>query len=75
MRVHSTPGDGFQEATYQRCMVIEMVKENLDFAREFEMPVLYQGVEVGTRRVYFLVSGKISVVLKAVVKLEDVLRP
>ncbi|MEX2116603.1 MAG: GxxExxY protein [Bacteroidota bacterium] len=72
MRIHSALGNGFQEVIYQRCMAIEMDKERLDFAREFEMPVLYQGVEVGTRRVDFLVQQKISVELKAVIRLEDV---
>jgi GxxExxY protein len=36
------------------------------------MPIYYQGEQIGTRRVDFLVEGRISVELKAVIKLEPV---
>ena len=72
MKVHSTIGNGFQEVIYQRCLAIEMEKQGLSFARELEMKIFYEGVEVGTRRVDFLVEGCIMVELKALNKLEDV---
>jgi GxxExxY protein len=72
MKVHSTLGNGFQEVIYQRCLEIEMSKQGITFSREYEMPIHYDGIEVGTRRVDFLVDGKISVELKALMKLEDV---
>ena len=72
MRVHSTLGNGFQEVIYQRCMEIEMGKNDLAFVRECEMPIYYDTVQVGTRRVDFLVEKSISVELKALIKLEDV---
>ena len=72
MKIHSTLGSGFQEVIYQRCMEIEMSKRGLGFKREFEMPIFYDGVQVGTRRVDFLVDDLITVELKALTKLEDV---
>jgi GxxExxY protein len=72
MKVHSTLGNGFQEVIYQRCLEIEMKKTEMMFAREFEMPIIYDGLEVGTRRVDFLVEGKIIVELKALSTLEDI---
>jgi GxxExxY protein len=72
MKVHSTLGNGFQEVIYQRCLAIEMRKQGLAFARELEMTIHYEGIEVGTRRVDFLVEDKIMVELKATSKLEDV---
>ena len=72
MKVHSTPGNGFQELIYQRCLGIELQKQGLKFVREYEMPIYYDGVEVGGRRVDFLVEDKISVELKALTQLEDV---
>lgn len=72
MKVHSTLGNGFQEVIYQRCLEIEMRNVGLAFSREFEMPIYYNDVEVGTRRVDYLVEQKISVELKALTKLEDV---
>lgn len=53
-------------------MAIELEKQGLRFARELEMKIFYEGVEVGTRRVDFLVEDCIMVELKALTKLEDV---
>jgi GxxExxY protein len=72
MRVHSTLGNGFQEVIYQRALAIEMTKQGLSFQREMEMPIFYDGQDIGTRRVDFFVEDKIMVELKAVTKLEDV---
>ena len=60
-KVHSGLGSGFQEVIYQRALGIEMRKANLNFKREFEMGVYYDGMRIGTRRVDFLVEDKISV--------------
>ena len=72
MKVHSALGNGFQEVIYQRALAIEMTKQGLAFQREMEMPIYYDGQEIGTRRVDFFVEDKIMVELKAVTKLEDV---
>jgi GxxExxY protein len=72
MEVHRALGNGFQEVIYQRSLEIEMGKQLLSFSREFEMPVMYKGMQVGMRRVDFLVEDKISIELKALTKLEDV---
>jgi GxxExxY protein len=72
MRVHSTLGNGFQEIIYQRCLAIEMEHAGLGFARELEMTIYYNGIDVGTRRVDFLVEDCIMVELKALINLEDV---
>ena len=72
MKVHGTLGNGFQEVIYQRCLVIEMEKQGLGFAREEEMPIFYEDVQVGTRRADFVVENQVIVELKAIIKLEDV---
>ena len=72
MAVHSALGNGFQEVIYQRALQIEMEDQGLSFAREFEMPIHYKNVRIGTRRVDFLVEDKLSVELKAVIKIENV---
>jgi len=72
MKVHSVLGNGFQEVICQRAMAIEMKKQCLDFSREQEMPIFYDSVDIGTRRVDFLVANKVLVELKAIIKLEDV---
>jgi len=72
MQVHKTLGNGFQEVIYQRALAIEMPYFDLNYEREFEMPIFYRNTQIGTRRVDFLVEDKISVELKAIIKLEDV---
>ena len=65
MKVHSVLGNGFQEVIYQRAMEIEMPKWELGFVREFSMPIFYDDIVIGERRVDFFVEGLISVELKA----------
>ena len=72
MTVHKILGNGFQEVIYQRALEIEMNFANISFNREFEMPIYYRDVHIGTRRVDFLVENVVSVELKAITKLEDV---
>jgi|ERR1035437_4658015 GxxExxY protein len=72
MKVHNTLGNGFQEVIYQRALAIELTKANLSFNRELEMPIYYEGEEIGKRRVDFLVESEVMVELKALVKMEDV---
>ena len=71
MKVHSTLGNGFQEAIY-RSLEIELHKQGLSFSRELEMIIFYDGTELGRRRVGFLVDEKVMVELKAVSQLEDI---
>lgn len=71
-RVHGTLGNGFQEVIYQRALEIEFKSIFMQYIREFEMPIYYMDIHIGTRRVDFLVNSNISVELKAVIKLEDV---
>ncbi len=72
MKGHGTLGNGFQEVIYQRALAIEMQKQGLNFQREMEMSIYYEGFDIGTRRVDFFVDDLIMVELKAVIKLEDV---
>ncbi len=72
MRVHATIGCGFQEVIYQNALGIEFGKEGLNFLREYEMPIRYEGQVVGSRRVDFLIEKRVAVELKAVTTLEDI---
>lgn len=72
MKVHNTLGNGFQEVIYQRALAIELGKQGLGFQREMEMPIYYEGFDIGTRRVDFFVENLVMVELKALEKLEAV---
>lgn len=72
MQVHNTLGNGFQEVIYQRCLAIELERAGLNFVREIEQDIFYDGIHVGTRRADFVVENDIIVELKALINLEDV---
>lgn len=72
MKVHNTLGNGFQEVIYQRCLAIELDKNEINYEREKEMPIYYEGFDVGTRRADFIVEEKVMIELKAIIQLEDV---
>ena len=65
MRVHTQLGLGFPEVVYQRCLAIELRESGLTFERELELPLIYRGEHVGSRRVDFLVENTVLVKLKA----------
>ena len=52
-------------------MAIEMTKQDLNFEREKEMDIYYNGEHIGTRRVDFLVEEKIPTELKAISQLDS----
>ena len=72
MKVLTALGNGFQEVIYQRALAIEMEKQGLGFQREMELAIFYEGINIGTRRVDFLIEDSIMVELKALIKLEEV---
>ncbi|MCF0059497.1 GxxExxY protein [Dyadobacter sp. CY356] len=71
MKVHNTLGNGFQEVIYQRCLAIELGRLDIEFVREQDQTIFYEGIRVGTRRADFVVENKVIIELKAVMNLED----
>lgn len=65
MQVHRLLGTGFQEVIYQRSLAIELTQAGVLFKREIEMPIFYKSVEVGSRRVDFLIEDRVLLELKA----------
>ena len=72
MRVHNTLGNWFQEVIYQRCLAIELEKLSINYEREKEMLIFYEGFEVGTRRADFIIEERVMVELKAIINLDDI---
>ena len=71
MKVHRYFGNGFQELIYQRALEIEFKLADITHKREKEMEIMYHDVQIGTRRVDFLVENLVMVELKALSQLED----
>ena len=71
MEVHRFLGNGFQEVIYQRALAVEMTLQNIPYKREYPVTVLYKGVNVGSRRVDFLIDKIISLEIKATTKMDN----
>jgi len=71
MKVHQRMRNGYQEIIYQRCLCIEFDREGIKYQQEMEMPIFYDGIHVGKRRVDFLIEEKGVLEIKAVSELTD----
>ena len=71
MKVHQKMRNGYQELIYHRCLLIEFKKENIIFQDEVELSIFYDGIEVGKRRVDFLIDNQVVLEIKAVSELND----
>ena len=72
IEVHKNLGCGFQEVIYQRAMKIEMEKLGLEFGREMALDIIYNGQNIGSRRIDFLIEDKVLVEIKAIDALEEI---
>jgi len=70
--VHRTLGPGFLESIYEKSLVVELTRTGLGVERQVDVPIQYQGVEVGIHRLDLLVNSLIVVELKATRALEDI---
>jgi GxxExxY protein len=72
IEVHKKLGPGFLESIYENAFIIELQKRNLQVERQREVPIEYDGVEVGRHMLDLILDGTIVVELKAVRNIEDV---
>lgn len=64
--VHRTLGPGYDESVYQKAMEIEFRKRRIFFERDLDFPVKYDGQQVGSGHVDFMVEDTVVIELKAV---------
>ncbi len=66
IRVHQTLGPGFLESIYRNALVVELRRRDLLVDQEHEIPVYYEGVQVGKHRLDLLIERRIVVELKTI---------
>jgi len=74
LKVHRQLGPGFIEKLYQRALEIELTNNKIKVEREKLLKLTYEGVNIGSDKVDFMVEEKVLVELKAVSELSDVHR-
>jgi GxxExxY protein len=72
IEVHRRLGPGFLESIYESALVIELRKRGLNVQPQVEIPIRYDGVEVGRHILDLLVESTIVVELKAIKDLDDI---
>jgi len=66
MEVHRVLGPGFLEAVYQEALAREMVRREIPFRAEVELPIFYKGERLSTSyRANFVCFDSIIVEIKA----------
>lgn len=66
IRVHRELGPGYLESIYENALTHELRKQGLRVDTQHEVPVVYDGVQVGLHRADILVEGAVVVELKSV---------
>ncbi len=64
--VHKELGPGFIESVYHRALIVELERRDIPFETEKEIPICYQGMDVGIHRLDLFVAGMLVVELKTV---------
>lgn len=70
--VHKALGPGFLESIYQKAMEVALEHRGIAFQRQFEMIVVFEGVQVGLQRLDLVADSQIIVELKAVKAFEEI---
>ena len=71
MTVHRKMRSGYVESVYGKCLAIEFKKAGVVFEQEVDVPIYYNEVVVGRRRVDFIIEQKIMVEIKAMTDITD----
>ncbi len=66
IEVHRELGPGLDESLYGNALVEEFRRRDILYDREVWVPVFYKGVEIGLKRLDFVIEGKVILELKAV---------
>jgi len=65
-KVHNTLGAGFLEKVYEKALLIELKKYDLDVETQFPIPVFYEDVQVGDYYADLFIENCLIVELKTV---------
>src|SRR3954464_11845014 len=70
--VHKELGPGFIESIYEQALAIELASQNVQFERQYTLPIKYRGQQVGEHRLDFLIEKCLIVEVKAIADLVPV---
>lgn len=73
VKIHIALGTGLMESVYERILAVELAKEGFAVGRQFSVPVMWDGVQIGDAfRTDLIINDCVLVELKAVERLAKV---
>ena len=67
LKIHRSLGPGLLESVYEDALCYELKKMGLDYSRQQEIPVMYEGIQMqGGFRADVIVEGKLLIELKSI---------
>ena len=73
LKIHRELGPGLLESVYEECLCYELKKENIEFKRQKQVPIYYDGQMLESRlRLDIILEDKLIVELKAVKALQPI---
>ena len=70
IEVHRALGPGLLESAYEECLCYELSQRNIQFVRQYSLPVKYKDVHINCGyRIDLLIESQVVVELKAVERL------
>lgn len=72
IEVHRTLGPGFLESVYENALRIELRRREIPYVGQVAVPIVYQGIEVGSHILDLLVEDQLVVELKSLKRLDDI---
>ena len=73
LEVHKNLGPGLLESTYERCLLYELKKQNMEVERQLKVPLIYKEISLNCGyRIDLLIEKKLIVEIKVVEKLDTI---
>lgn len=72
IEVHKNLGPGLLESIYENALCYELKENDVKYEKQFRIPIIYKGLNLGDYRLDLLVEDEIIVELKAVERIEPV---
>ena len=69
--VHNYFGPGYPEIVYKRALMIDFKENGLDFLQEHEKDIYYKENHIHSRRLDFMLAGKVLLEVKAVSEIDN----
>jgi len=69
IKIHKNLGPGYTEKIYEKALIHELTKDNIEFSNQIAIEVPYDSIKLGKQRIDFIVANEVVVEIKSVSKI------